>query len=60
MHTKALDTATPNNLKKTHTHHHHKKHRHKKRRHKTQRHKHKKHKKSNTKSLHLPEKVDVF
>lgn len=67
LQTKALDTATPKNLKKTHNHHHHKKHRHKKRRHTQHRHKRKhtqnkthQHKKSNTKSLHLPEKVDVF
>lgn len=67
LQTKALESTVPKNLKKTHNHHHHKKHRHKKRRHKTRRHKRKhkqnkthRHKKSNTKSLHLPEKVDVF
>ena len=67
LQTKSLETTIPKNLKKTHNHHHHKKHRHRTRQHRTRRYKHKKHKsqqhqhkKSNTKSLHLPEKVDVF
>ena len=68
LQTKALESTVPKNLKKTHNHPHHKKHLHKKRRHKTQ-HRHKRkhkqnkthrHNKSNTKSLPLPENVEVF